>query len=153
MNILRVLILAALASTSGTVLAEGSSGSAVGSNLPPKVRGLLIQEMTAVLDASQTILGALARGQDQVVAENAQAIHDSFIMQQEMTDADKKALVDSVPAAFLEKDKAFHELSARLAEAAREENKALQKQLFAEMIDACTACHSKYARDRFPGFH
>lgn len=152
MHRLRALVLIALGSICGTTMAGGSSDSTVGSNLPPKVRGLLIQEMNAVLDASETILGALARGQDQVVAEKAQAIHDSFIMKQEMTDADKKALVNSVPATFLEKDKAFHELSARLAEAARKEDKARQRQLFAEMIDACTACHSEHARDRFPGF-
>lgn len=89
------------------------------------------------------------RGQDEQVAKRAQAIHDSFIMKQQMTPADKKALMASVPAGFLKKDKAFHALSENLAEAAREGDKAKQRRLFAQMIEACTQCH---ALNRFPRF-
>jgi hypothetical protein len=124
--------------------------SAVGSTLPPNVRVLLIQEMIAVLDASKTILDALVRGQDEVVAKNAQAIHDSFIMAQKMTEADKQALLKAVPEAFLKRDEAFHELSARLAEAARKGDKGLQRKLYYEAIDSCVACHANHATDRFP---
>lgn len=152
MSILKAMFFTALLLLSETSIAQGSMESAVGPNLPPKVRALLIQEMNAVLDATERILGALVRGQDQIVVENAQAIHDSFIMKQEMTEADRNALLNSVPDAFLERDKAFHELSASLAKAARDGNEVLQKQLFAEMIDACTGCHSEHATDRFPGF-
>ena len=152
MNILKALILTALVSQSSISIAEESTDSAVGSNLPPKVRALLIQEMSVVLGATKTILEALVQGQDHIVAENAQAIHDSFIMEQEMTEADKKALKMAVPAEFLERDVAFHKLTARLAEAARKGNEPLQMQLFAEMVNACTECHAKHATDRFPGF-
>lgn len=152
MNILKPFILIALISQSSMLIAEESTDSAVGSNLPPKVRGLLIQEMAIVLDATKKILQALVSGQDEIVAENAQAIHDSFIMEKEMTEADKKALKSAVPAAFLERDIAFHKLTARLADAARKGNEPLQMQLFTEMVNACTECHSKHATDRFPGF-
>jgi len=124
--------------------------TAVGSALPANVRALLIQEMLAVLDASKKIFEALVRGQDEVVAKNAQAIHDSFIMAQQMTDADMQALLAAAPKAFLERDEAFHELSAHLADAARKSDKALQRKLYHEMIDACVACHAAHATDRFP---
>src|SRR5690606_21862493 len=59
---------------------------AVGSQLPPKFRVLIIKEMLAVLDASKQILEALVRGQDDVVARNAQGIYDSFVLAQDMTE-------------------------------------------------------------------
>lgn len=50
----------------------------IGSKLPPDVRVLLIQEMAAILSATQTIIDAMVRGEDRVVAQEAQDIHDSF---------------------------------------------------------------------------
>jgi hypothetical protein len=123
---------------------------AVGSRMPPKLRGVLIQEMLALLDASKQILEALMRGQNDLVARNAQAIHDSFIMEQGMSDADRQAFHDSVPHAFIERDQALHDLSERLANAARESDQLSQRKLFSEMLNACVACHAAHATDRFP---
>ena len=81
----------------------------------------------------------------------AQAIHDSFILKQEMTESDRKALMKAVPEEFVQRDRAFHELTGELAAAGREGDGARQRQLFGEMIEACTACHARYAHDRFPG--
>lgn len=133
-------------------IAGESSDTGVGSALPPKVRELLIKEMNAVLDATKNILDALVQGQNEIVAKNAQAIHDSFILKQEMTPEDKEALRNSVPEAFITQDQAFHEISARLATAARKGDTAQQQRLFTDMVDACVACHSLYATDRFPAF-
>lgn len=118
--------------------------------LTPKLQGLLVQEMNAVLAASQEILGALVRGEDAVVAEKAQAVHDSFIMQQQMTEQDRKDLMQAVPQAFVERDRAFHQLTGELAGAARAGDRARQHDLFAHMVEACSACHARYATDRFP---
>jgi len=123
---------------------------AVGSHLPPKFRVLIIQEMLAVLDASKQILEALVRGQDDVVARNAQGIHDSFVLEQDMTEADSKALHDALPHAFVERDQEFHALSEQLAEAAREGDQPRQREVFTEMLNACVACHTAHATDRFP---
>ncbi|MDZ7825810.1 MAG: cytochrome c [Gammaproteobacteria bacterium] len=89
---------------------------------------------------------ARARG-----ANRAQAIHDSFILKQEMTPEDRKALVAAVPEAFVQRDRAFHQLSAELAEAARAADPARERALFGEMVDACAGCHARYAGGRFPG--
>jgi|KBSMisStaDraftv2_1062788.scaffolds.fasta_scaffold1600059_1 hypothetical protein len=127
-----------------------TAGRAVGSRMPPKLRGLLIQEMLALLDASKQILEALMRGQNDQVARNAQAIHDSFILEQGMSDADRQAFHDSVPHAFMERDQALHDLSERLANAARQGDQLAQRKLFTEMLNACVACHAAHATDRFP---
>ena len=132
---------------------HGTSGAAdrtVGAQMSPRLRGMLIQEMMALLDASKQILEALIRGQDDVVARNAQSIHDSFILEQAMSDADRQAFHDSVPHAFIERDQAFHQLSERLAEAARAGDQPEQRKFFAEMLNACAGCHAAHATDRFP---
>ncbi|WP_435099411.1 hypothetical protein [Arhodomonas sp. AD133] len=130
--------------------ATANAAEPVGPKLPPQVRSLLVQEMNAILDASEAILGAIVRGQDDVVATKAQAIHDSFVLRQEMTAENRKAFMEAVPPSFVKRDRAFHRLTAELAAAAREENRVRQRRLYAEMIEACTACHSRYASDRFP---
>jgi len=132
------------------VPAQQVQETAVGSALPATLRALLVEEMLAVLGASQDILDALVRGQDGRVADNAQSIHDSFIMEQRMTEADREALEATLPAAFLERDRAFHELSAGLAEAARAGDAQRQRELFSDMLDACVDCHAAHATDRFP---
>lgn len=144
------LVAALLLAGAGVAPAQ-ESPEPVGPKLPDRVRGLLLQEMNAILDASESILDALVRGQHDVVAERAQAIHDSFILEQEMTEADRKALKAAVPTSFVQRDRAFHELTGQLAEAARERDSARQRELFGEMVDACAACHARYAGDRFPG--
>ncbi|MDZ7827924.1 MAG: cytochrome c [Halofilum sp. (in: g-proteobacteria)] len=144
-------LLAGIALGPAVPAAAGEPPEPVGPHLPERVRGLLLQEMNAILDASQEILAALVRGQHQRVAEQAQAIHDSFILKQQMTDADRQALMAAVPAGFVDRDRAFHRLTGRLAQAAREGEAARQRALFDRMIEACTACHRRYAHDRFPG--
>ena len=124
----------------------------VGPKLPDRVRGLLVQEMNAILGASHEILDAIVRGRHERVAEKAQAIHDSFILEQEMTAADRRALKEAVPKAFVERDRAFHELTGELARAGRDRDGARERELFGRMIDACAACHARYAGDRFSGF-
>lgn len=123
----------------------------VGAELPPKLRILLIQEMRAIDEASQQIHSAIVQGQHETIANKAQAIHDSFIMEQQMTPADEAALLAAVPKAFLASDEELHELSAKLAEAGRARDTARQMQLFSEMTKGCVSCHSAYATARFPG--
>jgi len=135
----------------GTAGAEQSGRTNVGEELPPNVRVLLIQEMQAILKASEQIQTAIVQGDHETVAQKAQAIHDSFIMKQQMTEADKQALLAVVPKAFLKRDQALHELSEELAEAGRDQDTTRQLQQFSEMIQGCVGCHSRHATARFPG--
>ena len=123
----------------------------VGDKLPTNVRVLLIQEMQAVLTATQTILEGIVKGQHELVAEKAQGIHDSFILKQKMTPEDRKALMAAVPDDFVQRDRAFHELSADLVEAAQSADQARERVLFGKMVEACVGCHSRYADGRFAG--
>lgn len=137
--------------TLATASAEPSGGINIGEQLPPKVRGLLIEEMLGILGASQKIQSAIVQGDHEIVAKEAQAIHDSFIMAQEMTEEDEQALLAAVPEDFLVQDEALHKLSEELAEAGRNKDTALQVQHFNQMIVDCVRCHKEYASARFPG--
>ncbi|MCE7903204.1 MAG: hypothetical protein DYH20_11315 [Gammaproteobacteria bacterium PRO9] len=120
------------------------------SKLTPRLQDLLRQEMRAIEQASQQMLSALIAGDDARVAQLARQIHDSFILDQAMTAADKEALEAAAPAGFITRDEAFHELAGSLAESARAGDRHRQQQQFGQMIEACSACHARYATDRFP---
>lgn len=120
-------------------------------NLTPKLQGLLKKEMIQIELAMQEVYSAIIQGRHAVVAEKGQSIHDSFILEQSLTDEDRQDLKNAVPAEFLEMDGYLHELSASLAEAGHAQDTARQVALYAQMTESCVACHSAYVTDRFEG--
>jgi hypothetical protein len=148
--ILPGLALAASLALGGLALAQDTEP--VSPKLTPKLQDLVRKEMLSINGASQQILAALVAGDDARVAELAQQIHDSFILRQSMTPEDKADLMAAVPEGFVQQDRAFHEISAELARAARDGSRMGQHEHFNRMIEACSACHAQYATDRFPGF-
>lgn len=123
----------------------------VTSELNPKLRGLLQKEMIGVEAAMKEVYSAIIRGNHEVVAERGQAIHDSFILDQELTREDRKTLKASVPKAFLKLDQKFHRQAAKLSEAGNSENTRKQKKVFDRMTNSCVACHSRFVDERFSG--
>jgi cytochrome c556 len=124
----------------------------VGPQLPEALRGLLQQEMIAIRHASYQILDALVMGQDEIVAARAQDIHDSFIMEQNLTEADRQTLKRTLPSGFVALDQSFHALAAALAAAGRRGDRPEQQAQFARLVETCAACHGRFATDRFPAF-
>ncbi|MGM0480647.1 MAG: cytochrome c [Pseudomonadota bacterium] len=119
--------------------------------LTDKLSRLLKEEMRAVQGGMASIHSAMIMGQHESVAESAQQIHDSFILQQQLTKQDRKDLMSAVPKGFIKLDKKFHEFAASLAEAGRNKDTKAQHKLFSKMTGKCIQCHSKYVSDRFPG--
>jgi len=143
---------ARLAVVLGVAAGAVSAAEPVGPRLPEKLRGLLQQEMMAIRDASHEILDALVMGQDGVVAARAQDIHESFIMQRNLTDDDRQILRRTLPEALVVLDRSFHQAATRLAAAARRGDGPAQRARFAELTDTCAVCHRQFATNRFPGF-
>lgn len=121
----------------------------VGPELTPKLRGLLVKEMIEVEAAMQETYSAIVQGNHAEVAQKGQAIHDSFILEQSLTEQDRQDLKAAVPTEFLQMDERLHRLSASLAEAGRQENTREQVNIFSRMTESCVACHSRYVTDRF----
>lgn len=118
--------------------------------LTDELRQLLQEEMRAVQGAMTSIHSAMVMGQHASVAESAQQIHDSFILQQALTEQNREDLMSAVPAGFIDLDREFHQLSASLADAARNEDTHEQQILFSKMTGSCIECHGTYVSDRFP---
>ena len=138
------------------VLIAGSAASdlraePVGPALTPKLLDALREEMRLVLGASQDILAALVAGDYATVAERAQKIDASFILEQALTEQDRKDLETAMPPAFLTLDAAFHATAAELAAAAGARDAEHAAALYGRMVEACVACHGRFAADRFPG--
>lgn len=145
----RLLIAAVILPVGGFALAQ--SPEPVSPRLTPKLQGLLKEEMVSINDASQQIFSALVAGNAAQVATLAQQIHESFIMRRSMMPEDKAHLMSVAPKEFIQMDQAFHAIAAELAQAARVGDTPLQLETFSRMTAACTACHARYATDRFPG--
>jgi hypothetical protein len=140
---LALFVVTAVSATAGD---EGP----VGPKLTPKLKDLIVQEMQFVLQASSEIHTAIVTGDHETVAEQAMKIHDSFIMKRSLTELDKANLMKAVPPAFVNLDAKLHETAARLAHVAEQKDMELETVFFAKMTEACVACHSAYATDRFP---
>lgn len=134
-----------------TPLTDTLAAEPVGPELTPKLRGLLIKEMRQIDQAMQDVFSAIIKGEHERVAEKGQAIHDSFILKQSLTEEDRQDLKAAVPSAFLQMDAHLHELAASLAESGHSEDTPRQLETFTKMTEACVACHSTYTTDRFPG--
>lgn len=145
-NLASAALLATLAVSSVVVAAEP-----VGPDLTEKLRGLLAKEMLEIESAMKATYSAIIQGRHDEVAQNGQAIHDSFILKQSLTMQDKQDLKAAVPADFLQMDKQFHQLAASLAEAGKQQNTQAQTEIFSRMTESCVACHSQYVTDRFEG--
>jgi hypothetical protein len=92
------------------LIAAGTSVPAaepVGPRLAPKLRDALRQEMAQVLVASQDIVAALAIGDHATIAELARQIHDSFILEQSLTQQDREDLEAALPPEFIELDRCY----------------------------------------------
>ncbi|HUV68330.1 MAG TPA: hypothetical protein VMW15_01625 [Terracidiphilus sp.] len=151
-RLLPAFALTACVALGGLVLAQDQDMEPVSPKLTPKLQELLRKEMLSINDASQKILSAMVAGDDLRVAKLAQQIHDSFILRKLMTPQDEADLKSAVPQDFIRQDRAFHDISAALAQAAQVGDRVEQRKQFSRMIEACTACHARYATDRFPNF-
>tara|TARA_R100001039_G_C1823612_1_gene90477 strand:+ start:600 stop:1070 length:471 start_codon:yes stop_codon:yes gene_type:complete len=134
-----------------TVSFAASATEPVTPKLTDKLDRLLREEMRSIQSAMGQIHSAIVMGQHGKVAEQAQNIHDSFILQQSLTEQDRKDLMSAVPEGFIKLDKEFHQLATALAEAGRNDDTEKQNQLFGKMTGNCIQCHSTYVSDRFPG--
>lgn len=133
------------------VFAAEPQSQPVTASLSPETRVVIIGEMQAISQAMGRIHTAVVTGDHSTVAEEARNIHDSFVLEQELSDSQREEIGTELPTGFIEADQAFHVLSERLAQAGESSNPTLERLWFQEMTRACQACHTDYAGARFPG--
>jgi hypothetical protein len=137
---------------------SGYTGQPAGQHMPsgnqlhlsPALMDLLKQEMNAIQKGMQELIPAIVSGNWQDVADIGEHIRHSYIMQQELTDAQMNELHHGLPPAFLELDQSLHHSAGMLAHAAKMHNAEVVGFYFYKMTDTCVACHRKFAGYRFP---
>jgi len=117
----------------------------------PHLQKLLREEMQALQEAMRTLASALPQGDFATVARTAQAMHDSFIFEQKLTEKDKHILHEQLPEGFVQLDQAFHQRAAQLHDAAAAHDGELGVYYLSRMLESCVQCHQRYATHRFPG--
>lgn len=142
---------AMLAASLSTARAAEDPAQPVTAALSAETRALLIREMQAISGAMGRIHQAVVTGDHAAVAAEAQNIHDSFVLAQELTDTQRQEIGSTLPAAFVQRDREFHALAGRLAQAGEQQDPRLERLWFEEMTRACQACHAEHAAARFPG--
>jgi cytochrome c556 len=120
-------------------------------HLSPALMELLKQEMNAIQQGMQALIPAIVSGNWQEVADTGEHIQHSYIMQQQLTDAQMEELHQALPPAFLELDQSFHRSAGMLAHAAKQQNAEVVNFYFYKLTDSCVSCHRKFAGYRFPG--
>jgi hypothetical protein len=146
-----VLAMAALlgALLAPPALAAGSEP--VTAALSPPTRALLIREMQALAAAMARIHTAIVTGAHAAVVAEGGAIHDGFVLAQELEDEQRREIEDRLPGRFRAADAAFHELAGALVQAGEAGEPRLERLWFDEMTRACLSCHEEFAAARFPG--
>lgn len=149
MQIDRMMILTSVVLLISTT-ATAAEGGTVTSALSPQTRAVVIREMQAIDAAMHRIHTAVVTGDHATVMGEAQAIHDSFVLAQSLSD-EQRAEIGALPQEFLAADRGFHQLAERLMEAGAAQDSRAERVWFEEMTRACVACHQAFAVGRFPG--
>lgn len=119
-------------------------------HLSPDLKKLLNQEMAAIQKGMMELVPAIAAGNWEGIETIGKNIKASFIMKQKLTKAQKEELHRILPPNFIEMDQSFHKSAGMLAHAAEQKNADVVNFYFFKLNEACVACHSKFATDRFP---
>jgi cytochrome c556 len=113
---------------------------------------LLQAEMRELAVASQAMVICYVSGEWGCMQRLGEQIRASYVMEQELTDAQKQELADKLPERFRHLDAELHARADRLASAAANEDPELVAFHFFRLLETCATCHSEHAASRFPGF-
>ncbi|MDX1650175.1 MAG: hypothetical protein R3263_10010, partial [Myxococcota bacterium] len=119
--------------------------------LPAALRTAFLAEMRHLESQLQALASGVARGDWDAVEASADRIRSAFILERDLDAAQRRTLRETLPDDFVALDRRFHERAERVAEAARARDAELAGFYTWQLLDACTGCHARYARHRFPG--
>jgi len=141
------LVLALLGGPRG--VAAAGPDQAPTASLSPELRAAFVAEMQALDKALQAAVSGIARADWPAVERIAGEIRASFLLEQELTPAQREELHQRLPEDFRALDARFHAQAERLARAARAADGELAAFQAYRLIESCVTCHAQYAGHRF----
>ena len=143
--------LAILTHVTPKVLSAELSAPIPSLNMSPDLQQLFQAEMRELLLGTQHIAGALPVANWDGIADSAMAMRNSYVLEQKLTTAQRHDL-EQLPEQFKAFDDAFHLRAEKLAHAAKAKDAEAVSFHFSRLLDTCVACHSTYAKTKFPNF-
>jgi hypothetical protein len=120
-------------------------------NMSPDLRQLFQAEMRELLLGTQRIAGALPVANWDSIADSAMAMRNSYVLEKKLTPTQRHD-IEKLPERFKVFDEAFHRRAEKLAHAAEAKDAEAVSFHFSRLLDTCVACHSTYAKSKFPNF-
>lgn len=120
--------------------------------LSPGLRALFKAEMAGLQGARLELFPVVAAGDWEGIARIAARLRDGFVLAQQLTAQQREELPRALPGGFLERDAEFHAIAEALEHAAHRKQAGLVPFYVYRLTEGCVGCHSRFARERFPGF-
>lgn len=120
-------------------------------NMSLDLQQLFQAEMRELLLGTQHIAGALPIANWDGIADSAMAMRNSYVLEQKLTTTQRHDL-EQLPEQFKAFDEAFHLRAEKLVHAAKAKDAEAVSFHFSRLLDTCVACHSTYAKTKFPNF-
>ena len=121
-------------------------------SLSPELRALLATEMQEIQKGMISLVPAYASGNWTEIEEIGTKIQRSYILKQNITDAQITELHNSLPGSFIELDQQFHYFAGMLSHAANKKKPELVGFYISKLSESCVNCHARYATHKFNGF-
>lgn len=118
--------------------------------LSPALRDLLSQEMLAIQNGMQSIIPAYVSGNWKAIESTAEKIKNSYLLKQNLSNAQRHELHTLLPHGFIKKDQQFHYQAGMLQHAAKHKKPELVNFYFSRMAESCVSCHTAFATHKFP---
>ena len=118
-------------------------------SLSESSRKLLQSEMLALDVGFKQLFTEYYSGDFDKVSTIAKKIERSFVLKQNITEAQKKEIHSVLPSDFIKLDERFHYNAGMLAHAAEMRKIELVAFYFSELSSGCFSCHSQYATAKF----
>lgn len=148
---LLALMIAACAGWPDARAADHAAAAAGSLQMSVELRQLFQQEMIALLTGTQTIAASLPVADWQTIAATSATIRHSYVLERKLTRAQEDELA-RLPAEFQGLDATFHLRAEKLERAAVARDAEAVAFQFSRLLESCTECHSRYAREKFPAF-
>jgi cytochrome c' len=146
-----IVVLAIATFVTSRALPAEPSAPTTSLEMSSDLQQLFQAEMRELLLGTQTIAGFLPIANWDGIASSAMAMRASYVLEKKLTTAQRQNL-EKLPEQFKALDEAFHLRAEKVAQAAKVKDAEAVSFQFSRLLDTCVACHSIYAKARFPDF-
>jgi ribonuclease HII len=120
--------------------------------LSKKHRRVLAAEMKILQRHMNRLAVAVPEGDWEQISATSIKMCERNIINKRLTDDERHEFNNSLPGDYLRIEQEFYKAAEMLAEAAENSNPQFVSLFYSKLNEHCIACHSRYAKRRFPGF-